>query len=118
MSLNIDLGLGAVARRTDIYFQANADGNSLVFERSEPYPNPNQPLGASILASRQVERLYQTFRGVLDEDSRQLLTMQRQSWLGGRGLLGNYGDRLAFAQSRIAELRQTLKEALQKKNAK
>jgi hypothetical protein len=100
--LNIELGLGAVARRTDTYFQVNADGNSLVFERSEPYPNPNQPLGASILASRQVERLCQTLRGVLDEDSRQLLTMQRQSSLGGRGLLGNYGDRVAFAHRRIA----------------
>jgi len=86
MSLNIDFGSGAVARRADIYFQVDADGNSPVFERSKPYTDPNRPLGASILASRQVERLYQTLRGLLDEDSRQLLTMQRQSWLGGRGL--------------------------------
>jgi hypothetical protein len=92
-------------------------GNALVYERSEPYPNPNQPLGASILASRQVERLNQTLRGVLNEDDRQLLTMQQQSWLGGLESLDNYGDRVAYAQMRIAELRQRLKEALQKKTA-
>jgi hypothetical protein len=117
VTVNIDFGSGSDARRVDLYFQVNTGGNSLVFERSEPYPNPNQPLGASILASRQVERLYQTLRGVLDEDGRQLLTMQQQSWLGGRELLDNYEDRVAFAQIRIAELRQTLKEALQKKSA-
>jgi hypothetical protein len=64
-----------------------------------------------------VERLYQTLRGVLSEDERQLLTMQQQSWLGGRELLDDYGDRSAFAQARIAELRQELQEALQKKSA-
>jgi hypothetical protein len=64
-----------------------------------------------------VERLYQTLRGVLNEDDRQLLTMQQQSWLGGLEALGNYGDRVAYAQMRIAELRQRLKEALQKKSA-
>lgn len=118
LTVNIDFGSGAVARRVDLYFQVHAGGNSLVFERSEPYPNPDQPLGASILASRQVERLYQTLRGVLDEDGRQLLTMQQQSWLGGRELLDNYEDRVAWAQSRIAELRRILKEALQKKDGK
>ena len=117
VSMNIDFGSGSDTRRVDLYFQVNASANSLVFERSEPYPNPNQPLGASILASRQVERLYQTLRGVLDEDNRKLLTMQQQSWLGGRELLDNYEDQVAFAQVRIAELRQTLREALQKKNA-
>jgi len=115
VTINIDSASNA--RRVDLYFQINAGGNSLVFERSEPYPNPNQPLGASILASRQVERLYQTLRGVLDEGDRQLLTMQQQSWLGGSELLANYEDRVAFAQIRIAELRQTLKEALQKRSA-
>jgi hypothetical protein len=63
---------------------------------------------------RQVERLYQTLRGVLNENDRQLLTMQQQSWLGGLESLDNYGDRIAYAQMRIAELRQRLKEALQK----
>jgi hypothetical protein len=115
VTVNIDSG--SDARRVDLYFQITAGGNSLVFERSEPYPNPNQPLGASILASRQVERLYQALRGVLDEGDRQLLTMQQQSWLGGSELLANYEDRVAFAQIRIAELRQTLKEALQKRSA-
>jgi hypothetical protein len=95
----------------------SAGGNALVFERSEPYPNASQPLGASILAGRQVERLYQTLRGVLNEDDRQLLTMQQQSWLGGLESLDNYGDRIGYAQMRIAELRQRLKEALQKKTA-
>jgi len=66
VTVNIDFGSGSDARRVDLYFQVNASSNSLVFERSEPYPNPNQPLGASILASRQVERLYQTQRGVLN----------------------------------------------------
>jgi hypothetical protein len=117
VTVNIDSGSGSDARRVDLYFQINAGGNSLVFERSEPYPNPNQPLGASILASRQVERLYQTLRGVLNEDDRQLLTMQQQSWLGGRELLDNYEDRVAFAQMRLTELRQRLKETLQKKSA-
>ena len=117
VTVNIDSGSGSDARRVDLYFQVNTADNSLLFERSEPYPNPNQPLGASILAGRQVERLYQTLRGVLDEDDRKLLTMQQQSWLGGRELLDNYEDRIAFAQVRIAELRQTLKEALQKKSA-
>jgi hypothetical protein len=117
VTVNIDFSSGSDARRVDLYFQVNASGNSLVFERSEPYPNPNQPLGASILASRQVERLYQTLRGVLNEDDRQLLTMQQQSWLGGRELLDNYEDRVAFVQMRVAELRQRLKEALQKKSA-
>jgi hypothetical protein len=117
VTVNIDSGSGLDARRVDLYFQVNTADNSLLFERSEPYPNPNQPLGASILASRQVERLYQTLRGVLDEDDRKLLTMQQQSWLGGRELLDNHEDRAAFAQVRIAELRQTLKEALQKKSA-
>ena len=117
VTINIDFGSGSAARRVDLFFQLNAGDNSLVFERSDPYPDPNQPLGASILASRQVERLYQTLRGVLDEGDRQLLTMQQQSWLGGLELLANYGDRVAFAQIRIAELRQTLKEALQKRSA-
>jgi|ERR1700678_3171420 hypothetical protein len=117
VTVNIDSGSGSAARRVDLFFQLNAGDNSLVFERSDPYPNPNQPLGASILASRQVERLYQTLRGVLDEGDRQLLTMQQQSWLGGSELLANYEDRVAFAQIRIAELRQTLKEALQKRSA-
>jgi hypothetical protein len=117
VTVNIDFSSGSDARRVDLYFQVNASGNSLVFERSEPYPNPNQPLGASILASRQVERLYQTLRGVLNEEDRQLLTMQQQSWLGGREFLDNYEDRVAFAQMRVAELRQRLKEAVQKKSA-
>ena len=117
VTVNIDFSSGSNARRVDLYFQVNASGNSLVFERSEPYPDPNQPLGASILASRQVERLYQTLRGVLNEDDRQLLTMQQQSWLGGREFLDNYEDRVAFVQMRVAELRQRLKEALQKKSA-
>jgi hypothetical protein len=117
LSVSIDFGSGSGARRMDLYFQINASGDSLVFERSEPYPNPKQPLGASILASRQVERLYQTLRGVLNEEDRQLLTMQQQSWLGGSELLDNYGDRSASAQVRIAELRQELQEALQKKSA-
>ena len=117
VTVNIDSGSGSDARRVDLYFQIIASGNSLVFERSEPYPNPNQPFGASILASRQVERLYQTLRGVLNEDDRRLLTTQQQSWLGGCELLDNYVDRVAFAQMRIAELRQRLKEALQNKSA-
>jgi hypothetical protein len=117
VTVNIDSGSGSDARRVDLYFQINAGGNSLAFERSEPYPNPNQPLGASILASRQVERLYQTLRGVLNEGDRQLLTMQQQSWLGERELLDDYGDRVAFAQTRLAELRQRLKEGIQKKSA-
>jgi hypothetical protein len=116
VSVNIDFGPGS-DRRLDLYFQVNASGDSLVFERSDPYPNSKQPLGASILAGRQMERLYQTLRGVLSEDERQLLTMQQQSWLGGRELLDDYGDRSAFAQARIAELRQELQEALQKKSA-
>jgi hypothetical protein len=116
VTVNIVSGSGSDARRVDLYFQINAGGNSLVFQRSEPYPNPNQPLGASILASRQVERLYQILRGVLNEDDRKLLTMQQQSWLGGRELLDNYEDRVAFAKIRIAELRRRLKEALQKRS--
>jgi hypothetical protein len=43
--------------------------------------------------------------------------MQQQSWLGGREFLDNYEDRVAFAQMRVAELRQRLKEAVQKKSA-
>jgi hypothetical protein len=117
VSVNIDLGSGSDARQLDLFFQVNASGNSLAFERSEPYPDSKQPIGASILANRQVERLYQTLRGVLSEDDRQLLTMQQQSWLGGRELLDDYGDRSAFARARIAELRQELQEALQKKSA-
>jgi hypothetical protein len=117
VTVNIDFGSGSAARRVDLFFQLNAGDNSLVFERSDPYPDPNQPMGASILAIRQVERLYQTLRGVLDEGDRQLLTMQQQSWLGGHELLADYGDRVAFAQIRIAELRQTLKEAIQKRSA-
>jgi hypothetical protein len=117
VTVSIDPGSGSDARRVDLYFQINAGGNSLVFERYEPYPDPNQPLGASIVATRQVERLYQTLRGVVNEDDRKLLTMQQQSWLGGRELLDKYEDRVAFAQMRTAELRQRLKEALQKKSA-
>jgi hypothetical protein len=114
VTVNIDSHSGSEAR-VDLYFQVNAGSNSLAFERSEPYPNPNQPLGASILTGRQVEHLYQTLRGVLNEADRQILTMQQQSWLGGRELLSNYEDRVAFAQIRIAELRQKLQEELQKK---
>jgi hypothetical protein len=110
--VNIDSGSKA---RVDLYFQVNAGGNSLAFERSEPYPNPNQPLGASILAGRQVERLYQTLRGVLDEPNRRILTMEQQSWLGAREYLGNYEDRVVFSQTRIAELKQKLQQELQKK---
>jgi hypothetical protein len=114
VTVNIDSGSGPEAR-VDLYFQVNAGGNSLAFERSEPYPNPNQPLGASILAGRQVEHLYQSLRGVLDEANRQLLTMEQQSWLGARETISNYEDRVAFAQTRIAELRQKLQEELQKR---
>jgi hypothetical protein len=117
VSVNIDFGSGSEGRRLDLYFQVKARGNSLGFERADPYPNPNQPLGASILASRQVERLYQTLRGVLNENDRQLLTMQQQSWLDGRELLDNYGDRSTSAQVRMAELRQELQEVLEKKSA-
>jgi hypothetical protein len=114
VTVNIDPGLGSEAR-VDLYFQVIAGGNSLAFERSEPYPNPAQPLGASILAGRQVEHLYQTLRGVLNEENRQMLTMEQQSWLGARDSLGNYEDRVAFSQTRIAELKQKLQEELQKK---
>jgi hypothetical protein len=119
VTANMDSGSGSDARRVDLYFQVNAGGNSLVFERSEPYPNPNQPLGASILTSRQVERVYQTLRGVLNEEDRRLLTMQQQSWLGVSRpeWFVNYEDRVAFDQMRLAELRQKLQEALQKKTA-
>jgi hypothetical protein len=114
VTVNIDSSLGSGAP-VDLYFQLNAGDNSLAFERSEPYPDPDQPLGASILAGRQVEHLYQTLRGVLNEANRQILTMEQQSWLGSRELLDNYEDRVAFAQTRIAELKQRLQEELQKK---
>ncbi|MBV8101745.1 MAG: hypothetical protein JOZ31_21590 [Verrucomicrobia bacterium] len=114
VTVNIDSGSGSEAR-VDLYFQVNAGGNSLAFERSEPYPNPNQPLGASILAARQVEHFYQTLRGVLDEPNRRILTMEQQSWLGAREYLGNYEDRVVFSQNRITELKQKLQQELQKK---
>jgi hypothetical protein len=114
VTANIDAGSGSEAR-VDLYFQVNAGGDSLAFERSEPYPNPDQPLGASILAGRQVEHLYQSLRGVLDEANRRILTMEQQSWLGARETLSNYEDRVAFAQTRIAQLKQKLQEELQKK---
>jgi hypothetical protein len=114
VTMNIDSGKSPEAR-VDLYFQVNAGGNSLVFERSEPYPNPNQPLGASILAGRQVEHLYQTLRGILDEPNRRILTMEQQSWLGAREYLGNYEDRVVFSQTRIVELKQKLRQELQKK---
>jgi hypothetical protein len=114
VTVNIDSSSGSGAP-VDLYFQVNAGDNSLAFERSEPYPDPNQPIGASILAGRQVEHLYQTLRGILNGANRQILTMEQQSWLGARDSLGNYEDRLAFAQTRIAELKQKLQEQLQKK---
>jgi hypothetical protein len=113
VTVNIDSSSGSGAP-VDLYFQVNAGDNSLAFERSEPYPDPNQPIGASILAGRQVEHLYQTLRGLLDGANRQILTMEQQSWLGARDSLGNYEDRLTFAQTRIAELKQKLQEELQK----
>jgi hypothetical protein len=114
VTVNIDSSSGSGAP-VDLYFQVNAGDNSLVFERSEPYPDPGQPIGASILAGRQVEHLYQTLHGVLDEPSRRILTMEQQSWLGARETLSNYEDRVVFAQTRIAELKQKLQEQLQKK---
>jgi hypothetical protein len=114
VTVNIDSSSSSGAP-VDLYFQLNAGDNSLVFERSEPYPDPSQPIGASILAGRQVEHLYQTLRGVLDEPSRRILTMEQQSWLGARETLSNYEDRVVFAQTRIAELKQKLQEELQKK---
>ncbi|MBV8224442.1 MAG: hypothetical protein JO232_04550 [Verrucomicrobia bacterium] len=114
VTVSIDSGSASEAR-VDLYFQVNAHGNSLAFERSEPYPNPNQPIGASILAGREVEHLYQTLRGILNQEDRQILTMEQQSWLGGRELLTNYEDRVAIAQTRIAELRERLQEEMQKK---
>jgi len=114
VTVNIDSSSGSGAP-VDLYFQLNAGENSLAFERSEPYPNPDQPIGASILAGRQVEHLYQTLRGVLNEANRQILTMEQQSWLASRELLDNYEDRVAFAQTRVAELKQKLQEQLQKK---
>jgi len=114
VTVNIDSSSGSGAP-VDLYFQVNAGDNSLVFERSEPYPDPGQPIGASILAGRQVEHLYQILRGVLDEPSRRILTMEQQSWLGARETLSNYEDRVVFAQTRIAELKQKLQEQLQKK---
>jgi hypothetical protein len=115
VTINIDSSSDSGAP-VDLYFQVNAGDNSLAFERSEPYPDPNQPIGASILADRQVVHLYQTLRGVLDEANRQTLTMEQQSWLGAQETLGNYEDRVAFAQTRIAELKQKLQEELQKNN--
>ncbi|HYZ73496.1 MAG TPA: hypothetical protein VE641_10490, partial [Chthoniobacterales bacterium] len=79
VTVNIDSGSGSGAP-VDLYFQVNSGDNSLVFERSEPYPDPSQPIGASILASRQVEHLYQTLRGLLNGANRQVLTMEQQSW--------------------------------------
>jgi hypothetical protein len=114
VTVNIDSSSGSGAP-VDLYFQLNAGENSLAFERSEPYPDPNQPIGASILAGRQVEHLYQNLRGVLNEANRQILTMEQQSWLASRELLDNYEDRVAFAQTRVAELKQKLQEELQKK---
>jgi hypothetical protein len=45
--------------------------------------------------------------------------MQQQSWLGVSRpeWFVNYEDRVAFDQMRIAELRQKLQEAIQKKTA-
>jgi hypothetical protein len=114
VTINLDSSSGSGAP-VDVYFQVNAGDNSLVFERSEPYPDPGQPIGASILAGRQVEHLYQTLRGVLDEANRQFLTMEQQSWLGARDYLANYEDRVVFSQTRIAELKQKLQQELQKK---
>jgi hypothetical protein len=114
VTVNIDSSSGSGAP-VDLYFQVNAGDNSLVFERSEPYPDPGQPIGASILAGRQVEHLYQTLRGVLDEPNRRILTMEQQSWLGALETLSNYEDRVVFAQTRVAELKQKLQEQLQKK---
>jgi hypothetical protein len=114
VTINIDSSSDSGAP-VDLYFQVNASDNSLAFERSEPYPDPNQPVGASILAGRQVEHLYQTLRGVLNEANRQILTMEQQSWLGAWETLDNYENRVAFAQTRVAELKQKLQEELQKK---
>jgi hypothetical protein len=114
VTVNIDSSSGSGAP-IDLYFQVNAGGNSLVFERSEPYPDPGQPIGASILAGRQVEHLYQTLRGLLNEANRQILTMEQQSWLGARESIENYEERVTFNQTRIAELKQKLQEELQKK---
>jgi hypothetical protein len=114
VTVNIDSSSGSGAP-VDLYFQVNAGDNSLAFERSEPYPDPSQPIGASILAGRQVEHLYQTLRGVLNGANRQILTMEQQSWLGARETLSNYEDRVVFSQNRIAALKQKLQEELQKK---
>jgi hypothetical protein len=114
VTVNIDSGSNS-GGPVDLYFQVNAGGNSLVFERFEPYPDPGQPIGASILAGRQVEHLYQTLRGLLNEANRQILTMEQQSWLGARETLPNYEDRVTFNQNRIAELKQKLQAELQKK---
>ena len=114
VTINIDSSSESGAP-VDLYFQLNAGDSSLVFERSEPYPDPSQPIGASILAGRQVEHLYQTLRGVLNEPSRRILTMEQQSWLGARETIENYEDRVVFDQTRIAELKQKLQEELQKK---
>jgi hypothetical protein len=113
VTVNIDPVSGS-GKRVDLYFQINTGGNSLAFERSEPYPNPDQPLGASILAGRQVEHLYQTLRGVLDEANRRILTMEQQSWLGARDSISDYEERVVFAQTRIAELKQKLLREFQK----
>jgi hypothetical protein len=114
VTVNIDSSSSSGAP-VDLYFQVNAGDNSLAFERSEPYPDPSQPIGASILAGRQVEHLYQTLRGVLNGANRQILTMEQQSWLGARETLSNYEDRVVFSQNRIAALKQKLPEELQKK---
>jgi hypothetical protein len=114
VTVNFDSSSGSGAP-VDLYFQVNAGDNSLAFGRSEPYPDPSQPIGASILAGRQVEHLYQTLRGVLNGANRQILTMEQQSWLGARETLSNYEDRVVFSQTRIAALKQKLQEELQKK---
>src|SRR5260370_34285494 len=105
VTVNIDSGSGSDVHRVELYFQINTGGNSLVFERSEPYPNPNQPLVASILASRQVERPYQTLRGGMNEDDRQLLTMQQQSWLGRLEAFANYVVGITYAHVCLHDLR-------------
>jgi hypothetical protein len=114
VTINIDSSSGSGAP-VDVYFQVNAGGNSLAFERSEPYPDPSQPIGASILVGRQVEHLYQTLRGVLDEANRRILTIEQQSWLGARETMSDYAERVVFSQTRIAELKQKLQQELQKK---
>jgi hypothetical protein len=97
----------ASGKNWDLYFRITGR-NEVRYERREPTPDDQAPLGESLLLARKIERLYQALRGILNETDRLALTAEQQSWLAEREVLAEPEERLPLERDRYTELNNRL----------